>query len=1174
MSEESEESEGYEIPRFFRILIIDDIVAASQDYKEFFTNILTALVLEEADGKIPMAQVDVVFEYDPAKGFKRWQNEPFDLTLIDADFSTNRGTADDTNDLAQYVLNSRDQGLQIFKLLETQMNKSGLFAYRNKMCRFFVWTALPDKDENGKSGLYTLLCRFGITKQDGRINKDAVINKNEESLGTLRSKIDACVEDILNNAFTPAQKIERLLFALRKEDDILLRDVYGGCLVFDSEQKYTFLPTLGEYLMDGSGTHIRLCCAHIPESLLLADEEQSETRFLPLHRNIICGKAIDAIDYLLQGKDRNKITDYCNSLQERQKKQEDQQRLPWFPASTNTGSETEKPSFIAAATPLTGTTVIGANNAVSSLCDKVRALLSGPFDKVILKTTYLDRMGQWENACWPSVHIQSHMRTRCLYPDTGTPTLWNSGKTAMEMLPPHLLNTLLVKLKNEVADTSRLIVSLGSKFHKQGELSRGYRKNLAEATRRIWSRLFEDVFKGLNGAFPIVEINVRHFLREIVKYYLGGDEYLNPRTLDEKCIPAPESYWEEFRLWLEIIHEVAIINAKQLFLKLPHRSDSLAYVKCVVSLREYQLARNKEEGEKPDFGVKGVTLVNALKTPVPQSRQGKIAPFSPAWYADPSSWGDAKDKLYQMSGRLVGPYRNQILAGLIPESELEKLRKLNMEIWISGGLTSNGEVRHCLSLEDGRKKRVIAGIQIGTWGLIETDLKNRSWKKKPGPPAPAGQYELDTSNCLAICPNCDILNSCSNNALQKKMGKRVQLKDASLCWSCMSWNCIDECKSKRLFKKLKGQAKQKSSKRKENRRDDCEAFTPRFSYLEVKRCQACGRCMSSFYCDTFIDRANTNLPPWMDNRYCSGCGLCVQICPSGALQLYRPDEFLVLISSSSERKEILDAQNIPNLQYIPERDLENFPYWIHDEFIVRFNSTEPKKNLERFWKNRLEKDTFMLNDGKKLDIKGKTPYPEKRDERKKSCIDTAMKLLSSITNNKDDGYAGLSVNRAVCWSQLIWSDPGQVLWDSFLLTVQSVIETNDGAIVPSDVTIASLREKAFCIKSRIILLRRGSILINEDMESQQYQLAASGKKISKYIESCFGKGRAAGLDIRACGDDFVQHLNGGTLSGDDKMELAGLPWKKIKNTVAALPGEQQKHRDAFMKLCDAVKQRG
>lgn len=1161
---------NYSIPFFYRILIIDDKIEKSEDYKEFFRNSFGALVLDAANETWLDCQVE--FEGDSVKGFKRWHKEVFDLTLIDSDFSENIQPNEQVDDLARYVLNSREQGFNILSLLEEQtQNPSSAFHYRKDMCCFSLWSALPEEKYKDTKPPYLndLFEQYVLEKSRYFIPKNR--KKASEGYNLIKKKIDCGVKKVLDSDFTVEQRIERILFALRAEFDGIIQDLFGGCLIFDEDNRFGFLPKLG----DAGSTAIRVCMAHIA-----ASEVKDGVRFLPLHRKIFADNLNEAVTYLLQGTERSaeeSIKKYCESILSRMEL--GTMHLPIFPPKANgqkanNRKNTGEPEFIAAATPLTGTTVIGAENAVIALSAKVKALLADSFDRVVLKTTYLDRENQWHNACWPSVHIQSHMRSRCLYPDTGTPTLWNSGKTAMEMLPPHLLNTLLVKLKNEVADTSRVIVSLGSKFHKQGELSRGYRKNLAAATRRIWSRLFEVVFKGLKGDFPIVEINVRHFLREIVKYYLGGDEYLNPRTLDEKCLPAPESYWEEFRLWLDIIHKVAINNKKQLFLKLPHRSDSLAYVKCVVSLREYQFARNKEEGEKPDFGVKGVTLVNALKTPVPQSGQGKIAPFSPAWYADPSSWGDAKDKLYQMSGRLVGPYRNQILAGLIPESELEKLRKLNMEIWISGGLTSNGEVRHCLSLEDGSEKRVITGIQIGTWGLIETDLKNRSWKKKPGPPAPAGQYELDTSNCLATCPNCDILNSCSDNALQKEAGKQVQLINASLCWSCNSWNCIDKCKSKHLLKKLKGQAKQKSSNKKENRSDDCEAFTPRFSYLEVKRCQACGRCMSSFYCDTFIDRANTNLPPRMDSRYCSGCGLCVQICSSGALQLYRPDEFLVLISSSSERKEILDIQNIPNLQYIPERDIENFPYWIHDEFIVRFNSTIDKKTLDDFWKNRLSKDSFMLKDENKLDNKGKTLYPDERDERKKSCIDTAVKLLSSITNNKDE-YARIAVKRAVYWSQLIWSDPGQVLWDSFLLTVQSVIIIDDRNIVPSDATIASLIGKIFRIESRIILLRRGSILINEDMESQRYKLVASDEKITKYVETRFGQGRAAGLDIRACGDDLVQPRDGGTLSGDDKMELAGLPWKRIQNTVAALSDEKQKeHRDAFRKLCDAVKQRG
>ena len=525
----SEESEGYKIPPFFRVLIIDDIVAASPKYKEFFTNILTALVLDAADGAIAMAQVDVVFEYDPAKGFKRWQDEPFDLTLIDADFSTNRGTADDTNDLVQYVLNARDQGLQIFKLLETQMNKSGLFAYREEMCWFFVWTALSDTDKNDTLGLTTLL---GKKRFD--IDRKYVIKKNEESLGTLKSKIDACVKNILNNKFfTPSQKIERLLFALRKDNDVFLQDLYGGCFIFDAEHKYNFLPTLGKYKKkkDDAETDIRLCYAHIPDSVLLA-EEKSTTRFLPLHRSIIYGKTVDAIDYLLQGKKRKTITTYCDSLRERQKKQKEDKRLPWFPASKNTRSEKKNPSFIAAATPFTGTSVIGGNNAVSSLCEKITALLKGPFDKVILKTTYLDSMDQWENAWWPSVHIQSHMRSRCLYPDSGTPTLWNSGKTAMETLPPRQLNDLLKSLVARGNDTGRVVVSLGSKFPKGKGMARVFHDNIQESLRIIWQRLFDDVFDNVAyDSFPTVEINVRHFLREIVHYHLGGDEYLTPKVL-------------------------------------------------------------------------------------------------------------------------------------------------------------------------------------------------------------------------------------------------------------------------------------------------------------------------------------------------------------------------------------------------------------------------------------------------------------------------------------------------------------------------------------------------------------------------------------------------------------------------------------------------------------------
>lgn len=1086
----------FEIPRFFRVLIIDDLVAGSPEYEEFFTNTLTALVLEKADGAITMGQVDVVFEYDPAKGFRRWQNEPFDFTLIDADFSTRRGLADDTDDLTQYVLNSREQGLQIFKLIEAQMNEYGLFAYRKKMCQFFVWTALSDTDKKGTPGLKTL-----IDKDRFDIDRKYVIKKDEKSLGTLKSKIDACVKNILNNKFfTPSQKIERLLSALRKDNDVLLRNLYGGCLIFDAEQKYTFLPTFGDYPKDGAVTHIRLCCAHIPESLLLADEQQSETRFLPLHRKIIQGKTIDSVEYLLKGERRDTITTYCDLLRERQKKL---QRLPWFPASKNnrSGSETEKPSFIAAATPLTGTTVIGGNNAVSSLCDKIAALLKGPFDKVILKTTYLDSLDQWGNAWWPSVHIQSHMRSRCLYPDSGTPTLWNSGKTAMETLPPRQLNDLLKCLVARGNDTGRVVVSLGSKFPKGKGMARVFHDNIHESLRIIWQHLFDDVFDNVAyDSFPTIEINVRHFLREIVHYHLGGDEYLTPKVLNEKSSPDPVSYWKEFKLWLAVIHKVAVEHRKKLILKLPHRSDTLAYVECVVSLREHHLISCPDDFA--DYGVGGITVVNALKTPVPrQNKQDTAIRHTPPWYADPDSWGDAQGKLYQMSGRLVGAYRNQILAGLM--SGVKALRDLGLEIWISGGLTSQKEVQHCLELEiiGSGKKGVINGIQIGTWALIDTDLSKDAkgnWcdRKKPKGPAYNKNQQLPKN---------------------EEGGK----------------------------KKIR------------------EDFLPRFSFLNIHKCEACGRCSQTFYCDAFVDRVNTKLPPLMDSRYCSGCGLCAQVCSSGALQLYPPEEFLVLLSSSRERKEILDMLRIPYLQYHPKKDLDNFADWIRahiDKLTENDQQSQiTRQTLELLWSQRVQKDNFMLHqDEPKL-------YPENRETRKDICIETATKLLEEAKKNTNE-HAKNAIQHAALWSQLIWSDPGQVLWDSFLLSIQSVIATEDGKNMADSASIAELNGNNFFIKSWVVMLRKGEVLVNEEIQSQQYKLKIAEDEITRYDASDFGANRAAWLDVRGCGESLVQPSNASSMSENLKIELAGLPWEKIKETIGKLP----EHKEALKRLCNAV----
>ena len=1004
-------NKNYIIPKFFRTLIIDDKIASDLELREFFSNIFTAIVLEQAGKHLP---VEVIFEPDPAKGFTRWQDETFDFTLIDVDFSSKRKAAKQEDNFSRYVLNSQDQGLNIFKLLEAKLH--GPFAYREKMCQFFLWTALE------RGVLKKMLVPFDIK------DNERILKKDSQSFQIISKHMSNLIKKIKEDTFSPAQKIERLLFALRRDFDNLSLDLAGGCLIADTMDAFPFLPTLGKYNGNNENYHIRLCCAHIPSLLL---DNPNKFRFLTLHRIWTEFMASDAIAYLLKGEQRSEISVYCKELSRRHKSRK---QLPWYPNSGNKWDESKSPAYIAAATPLTGISVIGGSNAVSSLSDKIEALLDNAFDMVVLKTTYLDGMGQWQHVWWPSVQIQSHMRTRCLYPDTDTPTLWNSGKTAMETLPPKQMNELLNLLCRKGNNiSSRVIVSLGSKYPMGKGLARKFQDSIQTSLRAIWKRIFEDVFKDLpHDCFPVVEINVRHFLREIVRHHLGGDEYLTPRVLNEKASSDPVAYWREFKFWLATIHDVALEHKKKLILKLPHRSDTLAYVECIASLREHHLISAGKE--KATYGVRGITVVNALKTPVPNltAENDTPPPHSPAWYADPNSWHDGEGKLYQMSGRLVGAYRNQILSGLMAGDGLKILKDIGLEVWISGGLTSKNEVQHCLYLESNRKleDKVITGIQLGTWPLLDMNLRKdteKNWRDRAAHsgPGPSGKYALDVSACQKICLNCNIHESCQYGALGKKeKGKQVIVLEPEKCLECLTWDCIRKCPN---LKKL-SISKQTDQTDKKDKVSKTKALRPRFSFLNIQKCEACGRCNRTFYCDTFLDRVNTYLPPLMDPRYCSGCGLCAQVCRSGALKLYPPNKFLVLLSPSQERKEILDILHIPHFQYYPDTDIKNFSDWPEKKLPKESNQ---KFDWNFFWENRIKQDRFMLHQS------APQLYPEDRLRRKNKCISTATTLWDNSQDDATPDYGKETIKRAVLWSQLIWSDPGQVLWDSFLLSIKS-----------------------------------------------------------------------------------------------------------------------------------------
>jgi NAD-dependent dihydropyrimidine dehydrogenase PreA subunit/predicted house-cleaning NTP pyrophosphatase (Maf/HAM1 superfamily) len=1158
---------SYPIPRFFRLLIIDDQIAASVRRREFFRNIFTAMVLE-CCGKEPLSleNIEIIIEGNPAQGFKRWQDEPFDLTLIDADFSTNRTSGPQhTDDLSKYILNSREQGFHIFTLLKTKVapTSSVSLSFREKVCPFYLWTALSWEDKQDHIGLNTLLKRFNIDKEN-------VIHKTDALIDSIIGMITPIVQRIQQRKFTSDQSIERLLFALRKNYGGICRDIIGGCLVKDEEQQYPFLPVLGQ-VQEYEKVRIRLCGAHIPKPLL-------DKPYFPLQQ-YSTNNVVDVIAILRKGKVFTPIAEYRKALQNRyqslQHSHEKGGRLPWYPAAKRKGnSEVNVPAFIAAATPLTGISVVGGSAAIVALVDKVEALLQGPFDKVILKTTYLDKIDQWENTWWPSVQVQSHMRSRCLYPDTGSPTLWNSGKTAMETLPPQQMNLFLKEVlsRGQAVDTERVVVSLGSKYPMGTGMARIYGNNVETSLGSIWQRLFGDIFNNLPyETFPFVEINVRHFLREIVQYHLGGDEYLTPRTLNEKASPEPKNYWKEFRLWLGVVHQIGVTFKKKVILKLPYRSDVLAHVECIVSLREHHLIACHGTGDD-EFGVRGMTVVNALKTPVPRNQEQVGMPYTPAWYANPDSWKDAKGKLYQMSGRFVSPYRNQILGGLVSDQAVSVLRELGLEVWISGGLTSQGEVKHCQDLEKHEtvphgQRRVINGIQIGTWALLATDLKKNgrlNWSEAKGPSRPAEPgppYRLDVLACDKQC--CDTIHiACPHDALAvKEKGQKVVVKDPDKCRYCTTWTCLANCKSKKLYREIihladgiKSESSTGSSEK---------AFLPRFSFLNVHRCQACGRCSQTFYCDSFIDRVNTNLPPLMDSRYCSGCGLCVQLCSSGALQLYPPKNFLVLLSSSRERKEILDSLHIPHLQYHPEKDLANFPQWIREALSSESRQLDVP-GLNSFWDQRIQEDKFMLHQNEP------ELYPEKRKDRKKRCVETAKKLLDSISYETTEEQKE-TIQRAVIWSQLIWSDPGQVLWDCFLLSIQSVVMTVEEEQIVKASQLAELHGRSFIMRTWVVLLRQGNVLLNEKIDSEPLRLPMDETSCQQYDEQGFGCNRAAGLDLRACGKGFVELANDSAPKPSDIIELAGLPWEKIKNRLSKNPAVMDNHIASFARLDRVVK---
>lgn len=341
-------------------------------------------------------------------------------------------------------------------------------------------------------------------------------------------------------------------------------------------------------------------------------------------------------------------------------------------------------------------------------------------------------------------------------------------------------------------------------------------------------------------------------------------------------------------------------------------------------------------------------------------------------------------------------------------------------------------------------------------------------------------------------------------------------------------------------------------------RPDNNTFKPRICYLNPGRCIACGICQHTYYCDSFLDRVNVGkLPPVLDNRNCSGCGLCAQVCKQGALHLYHPEEMVVLISASPERLELLQSKKIPFLAFDPEQDIERFPQLklreIRDD-LEKINPGKLKADIERIWELRL-KDKFILRHG------AEALYPDKREERQDECKATAYNLVAKIAKNGPLAGCKLVLARAAIWSQLIWSDPGQVLWGSFILLLQTFLEKKQGdewmiqGNIPNKELDPRQLEKRglYRISSYVILLHRGKLVLSAWIPSHDKTTAGgfyfaerifeNSAEVAAYNQQEIGKDRLAGLDIRSCGSFLIEDFK--DTADEDREAMAGLPWDKI-----------------------------
>ena len=960
----------------FRVLVIDDLVCRGKEglSPDEIQNAVTNYLSSLAKAKCPYCWVEVCYVSTPEEGVSRWTQEVFDLTLVDSNFKVkDHKTNEDSWKRSFLDINIEFTGVYLFKFFEEMVKGSEYGDYR-KGCKIALWTGLKyEKDPARAKKLLDLLSRMEGDKENETkvwfVPKDEVQEKNawtngvkgaEERFARIDVKdLKGCVDEILKSSAddkTTSTNLARLvsLYKTQTPETFAYLTGLGTSRV---EHGYLVARDDGTIMLEGDVPEINDGESFVELSPRLRRRDLS-------FKSIILEKKAEK-PVTPEGIPDLEVAKYLAEVSDRGALE-----LP------GRGKSCKKNGLVAAATPLTGCSAVGRKRAIRLMAQKVGALLNGPFEKVVLKTVYLDSLKQWEGVKWPCVQAQSHHQTRCLRSTEYPRTLWNTGVTAVEAFMPNMMNECLKQIDSE--KRADVIVSLGSKFPQcppvqencplcdqclrnpkdvdgvhcrlhsyrmSPTFSPAVEQEFKRDLKSIWNDLFSAVFKDVAANdYPLVEINVRHYLRECVAYHLGGHEYLSPAKVGEKFTGRYEALDQEFKAWMDVLCQVAKECKKRLLFKLPFRGDDFHWIRLILDKAELV----------PDSPIAGITLINAFKSGVCEP-QG-CTTYSPAWYGRQDAWGDASDKewKYQMSGELLTASRNELLG------EVLKLAREHphFQVHLSGGVVRGRDIREyrkiyydkegclkcsqCIVEKKCPRKAFVCGqgievgkckqcgacvslckhqkvvwsgpfVQMGTWSLLDLNLGGQHWNEcmKDAPVPGVGRPRVDDAKCRK-CPSCSV--QCVQGAFVPGRGNAPAHIDLSKCIECKG--CLNQCPNDAVVLERLGRVIVHEKKANGERE---AGLKHRIAFWLHELCNGCGKCSRTFYCDTFLDRRGLDLPPVMDSRNCTGCGLCVQTCPQGAIQLFDPRHIVILIASTTELlsvwRERLLAYEIPHLVY-------------------------------------------------------------------------------------------------------------------------------------------------------------------------------------------------------------------------------------------------------------------